>query len=279
MVRDNGEIMKGINKNKTITECTSCQIPKRVQNDKRKMAFTLAEALIAILIIGIIAAMTLPNLIVKYQKKQTVAKLKKVYAEMAQAISMSEAEYGPLETWDFSSGFSNALARGQYFGEKYLFPHIKTSSICVPSSNKCWADNVTNINGQVISNLLSNGGNKGVSFTTVSGYSVFYWLHGVGDGMWYFVDINGYKKKPNRIGKDIFAFVINWGRSNSKVGYYPAGLHVVPLPSRQDLINGTNGISQPVYRCQKFSTNIESGAYCTGLIVLDGWKISDDYPW
>lgn len=49
-------------------------------------AFTMAEVLITLGIIGIVAAMTLPSLIGNYQKKQTAIQLKKFYSIMQQAI-------------------------------------------------------------------------------------------------------------------------------------------------------------------------------------------------
>ena len=45
-------------------------------------AFTLAEVLITLGIIGIVAAMTLPILIGKYQKMQTATQLKKAYKRL-----------------------------------------------------------------------------------------------------------------------------------------------------------------------------------------------------
>ena len=45
----------------------------------RKQGFTLAEVLITLEIIGIIAAMTIPKLVSYYEKKVTLSKLKKVY--------------------------------------------------------------------------------------------------------------------------------------------------------------------------------------------------------
>ena len=47
--------------------------------NKIQVGFTLAEVLITLGIIGVVAAMTIPNLIAKYQKEQTVVKLKKHY--------------------------------------------------------------------------------------------------------------------------------------------------------------------------------------------------------
>lgn len=45
---------------------------------KRILSFTMAEVLITLGIIGIVAAMTLPALIQKYQKQETSARLKKI---------------------------------------------------------------------------------------------------------------------------------------------------------------------------------------------------------
>lgn len=47
---------------------------------KGLLAFTLAEVLITLGIIGVVAAMTLPTLINNYRKQETIAKLKKVYS-------------------------------------------------------------------------------------------------------------------------------------------------------------------------------------------------------
>ena len=56
---------------------------------KEKFAFTLAEVLITLGIIGIVSAMTIPTLINNYQKKVTVAKLQKVHAVLNQIARMA----------------------------------------------------------------------------------------------------------------------------------------------------------------------------------------------
>ncbi|MBP3925383.1 type II secretion system protein, partial [bacterium] len=66
-----------------------------------KVAFTLAEVLITLGIIGIVAAMTLPTLIAKYEKKQTAVRLKQTYAQLQQAIQMSVAENGDIAEWNW----------------------------------------------------------------------------------------------------------------------------------------------------------------------------------
>lgn len=63
--------------------------------------FTLAEVLITLGIIGVVAAITIPSLISNYQKKSTVTQLKKTYATISNAIRLSEDENGELSGWEF----------------------------------------------------------------------------------------------------------------------------------------------------------------------------------
>ena len=65
-----------------------------------KKAFTLAEVLITLGVIGIVAALTMPALIANYQTKVTVTKLKKFYSVMSQAFTQAELEYGDPTGWD-----------------------------------------------------------------------------------------------------------------------------------------------------------------------------------
>ena len=53
----------------------------------KKSAFTLAEVLITLGIIGVVAAMTLPVLTQKYQKMVLKNQYKKVYSTLSQAYS------------------------------------------------------------------------------------------------------------------------------------------------------------------------------------------------
>lgn len=69
----------------------------------KNKAFTLAEVLITLGIIGIVAALTLPSVITKYQKKQTVAQLKKAYSTISQALVTSQYENGNISEWNLSN--------------------------------------------------------------------------------------------------------------------------------------------------------------------------------
>ena len=58
------------------------------------MAFTLAEVLITLGIIGVVAAMTLPTLIQKHQRLVLETQLKKTYTTLSQGIQKAMADEG-----------------------------------------------------------------------------------------------------------------------------------------------------------------------------------------
>ena len=60
----------------------------------RRAAFTLAEVLITLGVIGVVAALTLPTLIQNYQKHVAVNRLKVVYNIMSNVIRRAEADFG-----------------------------------------------------------------------------------------------------------------------------------------------------------------------------------------
>lgn len=64
------------------------------------MAFTLAEVLITLGIIGVVAAMTLPTLIQKYQRLVLETQLKKTYTTLSQGIQKAMADDGVTSFYD-----------------------------------------------------------------------------------------------------------------------------------------------------------------------------------
>ncbi len=55
-----------------------------------KKGFTLAEVLITLGVIGIVAALTIPSLISNHNKSVTAARLSKAYNTVSNAIRLSE---------------------------------------------------------------------------------------------------------------------------------------------------------------------------------------------
>ncbi len=64
-----------------------------------KKAFTLAEVLLVITVIGIVSALTIPNLANKSSDEQTVIKLKNVKNDLDLAMQQAVLKYGPYKTW------------------------------------------------------------------------------------------------------------------------------------------------------------------------------------
>lgn len=87
-----------------------------------KKGFTLAEVLITLGIIGVVAAMTIPNLITAHQKKVTVTKLQRAISILNQAYRLSYEENGDASAqeeriWELC----NILT---HFGHHTLKPHF-----------------------------------------------------------------------------------------------------------------------------------------------------------
>ena len=251
-----------------------------------KCAFTLAEVLITLGIIGIVAAMTMPTLLANYRKKQTVTQLKKAYSEIQQALKLSEAQNGELSGWSVVDTHESK----EQFANDYFIKYFKILKKCIPSSEECFS-NIKNINGTEIT-LGSLDPLGRYSFIAASGYSILFWTHAGGNGGWVYVDIDGPQKGEGIFGKDIFPFImqfdenfnINGLESNKvveKVGVFPLGIGLKNSPTRENLkTGGGENIPQGLRNmgCSK-EGGTSAGMLCGALIMTDGWEIKDDYPW
>ena len=61
--------------------------------------FTLAEVLITLGIIGVVAALTIPTLVQKYDERATVVKVKQFYSDFSEAYKLAVIENGTIDTW------------------------------------------------------------------------------------------------------------------------------------------------------------------------------------
>ena len=141
---------------------------------KKIIAFTLAETLVVIGIIGVVSALTLPNLNSSTGEKEKVAKVKKIYRDITQAQGMAKAKYGPLKTW-FSSDGTVSLQKTRFFNRFTEFLNTSKSN----SSN--WTVTLTD----------------GSTLNVDSAYSGTVSLK---------IDIDGPNKGHNKAGSDIFYF-------------------------------------------------------------------------
>ena len=95
---------------------------KNLSNEKsRKRAFTLAEALIAIAIIGVVAALVIPPCIQKYKKVVYSARLKRFYSAMNQAITLYNTENATESRyWNVPRQPNNSSTAAKVFWETYF---------------------------------------------------------------------------------------------------------------------------------------------------------------
>lgn len=195
--------------------------------------FTLTELLIAITVIGIIAAITVPGVVNRYQKNSQLTALKKVYADMGQALTILQGEYVKRNlrvhdtylyqgTIDLYS--SETLKTPEETVGKFLKNNFKNTKICGTSTANCFANTYRSIEENNSQNfdidnsysvILANGsaismvpafGSK-VYITPMPGHSapppsVSKYPTAV------YVDVNG-PDKPNIGGRDMFTFAID----------------------------------------------------------------------
>ena len=223
-------------------------------------AFTLAEVLITLGIIGVVAAMTLPVIVGEYQKQVTVVHLKKFYTTINQALRRSEVDNGEYKYWQIGDD----IGASAYF-DKYWKPYLRGVTICKTylecnyTSNQPFSDiNGTKTGAVLISETSRTtiklpDGTVVINFTSMGGTPdeegnlVGYHISGA-----LYVDING-GKGPNRFGKDVFVYIRN-----------ESGIINPYLINLKDIST----------RC-----NRQTGDGCAAKIMKDGWKIADDYPW
>lgn len=220
-----------------------------------KVAFTLAEVLITLGIIGIVAAMTLPVLIQNNKNKEVEAKLQKIYSVMNQAILMSEIDNGPKEYWPLSC---DGETECKTYYNKYFIPYIKTIKTIDFSSLAQYSVAIYFTDGSVL--------------VGVRGYDYFYYPNGKNfnkDNFGRYDDEGNSYRDSNGIESFSFGFYPGWQeiKFHYKKGFepYKKGLSQI---TKETLTSG-------IYGC---NSSAQVKAYCTSLIQLNGWKIPEDYP-
>ncbi len=173
--------------------------------------FTLAEVLITLAIIGVVAAMTLPTLIQNQQKRSLEVATQKFYSNMSQAVKKYMADEGvddlrntPLtQELSYNSGENEAnKAKAQEACDDFVQKYLKVVKVC---EDNCFADNYKTQNEEIIDGKL--GGYLTGKFVLADGAV----LHiEFGNDTWpvnIYVDING-RKGPNKIGYDLWSMSI-----------------------------------------------------------------------
>lgn len=190
---------------------------------KRKIAFTLAEVLITLGVIGIVAEMTIPTLIQNVNEKVTVTELKKAYSTMSNAYTLAVQENGTPDEWNLVAmndpgGAENIL--------NILAPFLRITKNCGRNPG-CWPNVVyREINGGPSQAVDTNPAFAKAQLADGSLFIAYSYGncnldHGTTEALskvcgYFTVDING-DKSPNQIGIDTFRFYL------TKKGIIPNG--------------------------------------------------------
>jgi len=214
--RGGGRILSNLIGGQTLNQVQGDKIVKNLFTSK-KAAFTLAEVLITLAIIGVVAAMTIPTLISDYQEKVTITKLKKTYSVLSNALGLAIAENGSVDTWNYAPGMTPEGTR-KFFD--YIRPMLKIAKDCGGSNeNKCITDDaMLCLNGsecvtagwfyganETYYKVVLNDGSALWTRTTVSCDQVDGEEENICALFWY--DVNGIKA-PNQLGRDTFVFYV-----------------------------------------------------------------------
>ena len=212
-----------------------------MKNYKLRIGFTLAEVLITLGIIGIVAAMTIPTLVKNYQEKVTVTRLKEAYSMMSNAYGLIRANEGPVTSWfgsdtvqggwetddDGNTVYNeNLIKNADTFWDKFE-PYLKVVKRCKGADQSCQKyDNIYTLDGARRNTDLAHTPviNLTNGVTLLGGYTEQNCGAICGD---FAVDINGMDNKPNTLGKDIFYFYI----TNDAMSILPMGRDIRPFSS------------------------------------------------
>ena len=206
---------------------------------KRMKAFTLAEVLITLGIIGVVAALTMPVLIQNYKQKLIITRLKKFYSTMSQAVLRSSIDNGPSGDWIIAKGWQdgNTTKALQNFYDKYLAKYIINVQAGIDENTKEFK----------------------IKFSDGS-----YAIMDAGACIGFHYDYNG-DKLPNEVGRDRYDFLLctkqepdMFTQNNIKTWYK------AKTTKDRDMI-------QRLCAYQSF--------YCSRLLELDNWEFKKDYPY
>lgn len=185
----------------------------------RTLAFTLAEVIIVIGIIGIVAEMVIPGVIASTSDSISLAMVKEDFSILQQAIKMAETNEGRICDW--YNGPDDRVSMNAAINQ-VLSKYLKVAKNC-GATQGCFSPNLykwlspssTALNATTWYSNLDNSPNIYSNMILANGSSLAIWQFSVGGSnpnsyitcIYFVIDVNGLKA-PNRWGYDTFMFYI-----------------------------------------------------------------------
>ena len=169
-----------------------------------KIAFTLAEVLITLGIIGVVAMMTIPTLVQKYRENVLMAQFKKSYATVANGFRLSEIDNGDMKDWPIGPQMNI-----EEYWTIYIKPYFNSPQICI-NENDCGYSYVDRVKWSGLLWSLETNESR-ILFKLVDGTVIFLPNYTTDENdrpcyvNYFYIDVNG-AKKPNKLCYDVFKF-------------------------------------------------------------------------
>ncbi len=235
-------------------------------------AFTLAEVLLVVAIIGAVSVLTVNNAVKSTNSVEKITQLKKTYDILQGAFMASIGEAGDPYKWGaYGSGDESDTINNSII-QTILEPHLKLQKTCRTSSG-CWKStviaNISNDPSEIDSSsywykgILANGASFAMKFTMLDNNVIYDDSMQLLSGEYpdedqevaiIYVDVDGPDKGPSKAGDDVFTFALF-----SEHGLYPLG-YKTEMKS-----NNGGSIS---FTCPSI------GEYCTAWALYKG---NEDY--
>lgn len=238
--------------------------------DKSDKAFTLAEVLITLAIIGVVAALTIPALILNSQKQEWVSSYKKDYTDLTQAFQSIASDYNCVGNMQCTGLFVGA---GDEAGSETIYnilkDKIKVAKNCGWNNlldSGCYVNNYAFMDGAYTSTI-----NNTLSFILANGSTVLLSdLNGDCANVTTFgnfgnlcttikIDTNG-PKGPNMFGRDSFTMYL----SNSGI--------ILPHGYGGTWQTNNDGCSDAKLAAK--TANVGLGKGCAARIIDEGWQMN-----
>lgn len=241
----------------------------------------MAEVLITLAVVGIVAGITIPSIVAGNQKTELEARFAKAYRTIMYTVNMSVAQNGSFETWDWKSTWSNNDK--DEFVKKYFVPYLNVVKFC-PSDNSvkgCFPNTKYKWVGEGLHSdegVVNPNDINQPKILLADGTSLMIWhLNNcyaddsvdtggdIGRCLDVYIDINGFKK-PNIRSLDFHMF-----------SFYPVTSEFLPYGINRwhsydkTTNNYKKNTKEEIYAaCGEGSR----GDACGARIVIDGFKIN-----
>ena len=222
----------------------------------KRQGFTLAETLITLGIIGVVATLTLPNLMADYKKKTYIAQLQRSYNMIVSAAEMLmvDQDVDNLEDTFLSEEGGATRFLKQYFRVTKDCGQASTTNPCNGSGYKR-VDGSAVVNGQLApGHMYCINVNTGATICMndmdigTDGY------HGSSEIT---LDING-KKAPNKNGQD--RFYMNLYSDGKLADRYDSEVYTEEATAKDRCLNQDN-------------RGASYGGNCIDYIIDSGWQM------